>query len=623
MNFINNLSIRIKIIILIVVISTINIVFASFSYFSYDKKDYYKEIIDKLNILSDIIGESNSATMLFKDYKIANEYISSLKVDKNILQANIFLSDSTKLANYTSKFKSLKTEKKYDFSIKKDTIIFYDDIITINKPIEFDFDYIGTVRIEYSLAGYDEKVNRYIRIIFIILSISIIAATILAFIFQKIITKPIFGLYNTMNKISRKKDYSIRSKNTTKDEIGKLSDGFNTMIHQIEKQNNELNTAKENAVSSLKAKERFLANMTHELRTPLNSIIGLSSLIEETSLNNEQKNYLSNIKSSSSHLLSIINDLLEFSKLGSGKLNFEKREFTIRSTIDRIKDSMKFELDKRNLEFKTAIDDSVPHLLIGDEYRLNQVLINLIGNAIKFTPKGSITLTIKVLFETESKSNLEFKVIDTGIGIKPDRQKIIFDSFTQESFGTSREYGGTGLGLSITKELIELQGGEIRVESEKNKGSSFIFIIPFQKKLITDSFVNYKKNYAPENIKILVVDDNEMNLLFTKSLLIKRNFMVETSNNGIEALEKINTGNFNLLLLDLYMPEMDGYQISKKIRSLDNENLKNIPIIAITAAATISEIKKCFKFGMNDYLTKPVDNEVLISKILAILHIKE
>ena len=618
MNLINNLSIKTKIVLLIVIISTINIVAASMFFLDYEKKRYKKEIKNKIEVLSNIVIEFNTVTMLFEYKDVASEYISSLKKDEHVLKVQLIKKDNTEFAVYESKKEQKKVE--FNYSVIKDTITFINNVAIVNKPIFFDNDTLGAVRIQYSLDEHSKKVENYTKTTVIILMISILLSLILAFIFQKIITKPIFMLYNTMNKISINKDYSIRSKIRSKDEIGQLSDGFNSMIFQIEQQTNYLNKAKEKAVVSLKAKERFLANMTHELRTPLNSIIGLSNLLSETELKSEQNNYLNNIKSSSSHLLNIINDLLEYSKLGANKLQFEKREFEITKIIERIEGSMKFELQKKNLKFSTYINKDVKHILIGDEHRLNQILINLIGNAIKFTPEGSIKLEVYKLFETESVINIEFKIIDTGIGIKKEKQKIIFDSFSQASDGITREYGGTGLGLSITKELIEHQGGEIKVESTKNKGSVFSFIIPYKKKKNANTVLNLKQNYAPNNIKILVVDDNDMNLLFTKSLLIKRKFDVETSNNGNDAIDKIKNDNFNIILMDLYMPEIDGYETTRKIRLLDNENKKNIPIIALTAAATIIEIDRCFKVGMNDYLIKPFEVEKLVNKILKLIN---
>jgi len=373
---------------------------------------------------------------------------------------------------------------------------------------------------------------------------------------------------------------------------------------------------KELAEASLKAKERFLANMTHELRTPLNSIIGITSLLDETDLNREQKTFLNNIKLSSDHLLVIINDLLEFSKLGSGKLQLEKNRFNIRRSLERIKSTMQYELKKRKLDFSYKVNPGVPHFVIGDDYRLNQILINLVGNAIKFTPKGSIEILVNKLSETESKLDIEFMVKDTGIGIRKEKQDSIFHSFTQESNGTTREYGGTGLGLSITKQLVELQDGNIKVESKKGQGSTFIFNIPYLKKTFLAKIEKNTEIITPANEKILVIDDNAMNLMFTKSILVKSQFLTETAQNAHDALQMIENSDFDLILMDLHMPEMDGYELTKKIRNNNNDNIKNTPIIALTAAATINEINKCFEAGMNDYIIKPFKKEDLISKIL-------
>ncbi len=444
-------------------------------------------------------------------------------------------------------------------------------------------------------------------------------AFILASSFQSIITSPIIQLHKLINKIYVNKDYSIRSVYDSKDEVGHLSRGFNNMIKQIEKQNIDLINSKEIAESSLKAKERFLANMTHELRTPLNSIVGITSLLSETELNQEQKTYLENINLSSEHLLAIINDLLEFSKLGSGKLQIEKNEFNIRRTLERIKNTMQYELEKRKLHFSFKVDPDVPHFIVGDEYRLNQILINLVGNSVKFTPKGSIEIAINILSETESNIKLEFRVKDTGIGIKEEKQKIIFDSFTQESNGTTREYGGTGLGLAITKQLVELQEGKIKVESIKGQGSTFIFNIPYLKKTLFTQKKNKESKAEiniPANEKILLIDDNAMNLTFTKSILSKSKFIVDTALSAMEALQIIEEKDFDLILMDLHMPEMDGYELSGKIRNSTNEKTRCTPIIALTAAATSNEINKCFDVGMNDYLIKPFKTEELISKIL-------
>ncbi len=615
--FLKNRSIRTKIIILIVFISTVNVLIGSIIYFNYDKKIFYQDIKQKIKILLKTTGSLNTPAIDFKNTKEANKDLKILSADKNVEIAYLIIKGEI-FAQY--KRDDNVKDLKININEYTDTIIFLDkkEKVLANMPVISDGKVIAEIRMQYDISDLKEKIKDYYKIIFLIIFSTSIIASILAFGLQKHITQPIIKLHKLMDKISQQKDYSLRSNINSKDEIGKLSKGFNSMLMQIEKTNNELSYQKELAESSLKAKERFLANMTHELRTPLNSIIGLTSLLNDTDLNFEQRNYLENIKLSSDHLLAIINDLLEFSRIGSGKLHFEKNEFSIRLSVERIKNTMQYELRKRNLKFNCSVDKDIPHIVIGDDYRLNQILLNLVGNAIKFTPKGKIEIIVKKIFETKQKIDIEFRVKDTGIGIRKEKQKVIFDSFTQENDETTRKYGGTGLGLAITKQLVELQGGKIRVESEKDKGSTFIFNIPYEKKKIDISppVKNKNESQKASNEKILLIDDNKMNLLFTKSILEKSNFIVETAQNAETALEKLKKQQFDIILMDLYMPEIDGFELTKKIRNLENEYFKKIPIIALTAAATVNEINKCFDAGMNDYLIKPFNKEDLISKIL-------
>ncbi len=612
-----NLSIRTKIILLIVIVSTINIILASLVQYYYERLLYNLEIKQKLSILSNVIGDSNTGAITFNNKKESLDYLSSLKTDEDVQGAIILLPDSSLFAEFKNS-ESLHTPK-YNIPLKSDTTIFDHNILISSKPIYLEGEIIATLRIAYSLSEYKKKEKQYISVMLYIVGLSIVTGTFLALLFQGGITRPIFKLYHVMNRISFKKDYSIRSEIKSRDEVGKLASGFNFMIEQIEQQNNELKTAKNQSDTALKTKEKFLANMTHELRTPLTSIVGLSSLLEETELNHEQKEYLENIKHSSDHLLAIINDLLEFSKLGTGKLQLEKSQFSIHKTIERIERSMEFELKNRKLDFITSIEESIPHFVIGDEYRLTQILINLVGNAIKFTPTGSIRIEVKNLTDDNDTIVVEFAVIDTGIGIIEEKQELIFESFTQESSDTNRKYGGTGLGLAITKQLVEIQDGKIKVKSKKGEGSSFIFTIPYQKRQTTDSDKYKDQLISLENSKILLVDDNPMNLLFAKSMLDKNHFITETCNSGDDALQKLKVGNYHLILLDLHMPKMDGYELSRIIRSFGDKEKSNTPIIALTAAATLNEIKKCFDSGMNDYLIKPFKKEELLTKIISLL----
>lgn len=620
MNLFKNQSIQTKIILLIVAVSTINALITVFIQFYNQKAAYKKEVKEKLRILSEVIGQSNLATIEFNHKPDAVDYLSSLKADKHIEYATIFLPDSTKLAEYKSVGRQPNDE--FNIPLLSDTIIFKDEVLILVKPIVHKGDPIASIRFEYSMEEYRVKQKQYLKLMLLLIGITVLLATILAFVFQRVLTKPLFSLYHIINKISFRKDYSIRANVSSSDEIGKLTDGFNFMIHQIEQQNNELKKAKLDSDSALKAKERFLANMTHELRTPLNSIIGLANLIEDTELNEEQEKYITNLKISSDHLLAIINDLLEFSKLGSGKYQLEKHEFSIRRSVDRIAHSVEFELKNRNLEFESIVDESLPHFVVGDEHRLNQIILNLVGNAIKFTPKGSIKIEIRVLSETDESINVEFSVEDTGIGIVKEKQEIIFESFTQESNDTTRQYGGTGLGLAITKQLVEIQNGKIWVESEKFKGSKFKFIIPYSKKLLKQPEISAEQIKSMKAKKVLVVDDNAMNLLFTKSLLEKNGFVALSSQSGKDAIKKIKKENFDVILMDLHMPEMDGYETCIEIRKLEGQNKHKVPIVALTAAATINEIKKCFDSGMDDYIVKPFKKEELFAKLLSLLRNK-
>jgi two-component system, sensor histidine kinase len=610
-----SLSIRTKIIFLIVAVSTINTIFLTITEYYSEKHQYFKNTIQRLRFMSKVIGESNNVAIIFKDKKSAESYLLSFKVDEYIENAALLLPDSSILAKYSKSDKPFFDE--IVIPIGEYIVQITDNYIITSNPVIFENETIATIRIDYNLQEYKQKQKQFIFSALIIILGSTFTATILAFFFQKVITRPVYKLEQVMDQITREKDYSIRSHNKGADEIGKLSVGFNSMIEQIEQQNNDLKNAKSQSDDALKAKERFLANITHELRTPLSSIIGLTSLIQDTELNKEQLEYFENIKTSSEHLLSIINDLLEFSKLGSGKFQFEKKVFSLRHSIARIEGSLEFEIKHRNLEFHTSFSDDVPKTVVGDEFRLNQILINLIGNAIKFTPHGKVEVIVTKKEENDNTILLEFRVKDTGIGISKDKQDIIFESFTQESSSTNRKYGGTGLGLTITKQLIEMQQGKISVESEKDKGSCFIFFLPFDKK-IPQLISSVKEQKQLPNLKVMLIDDNDMILKLTKSILQKSNFKVSTFLDGLSAIESLKKEDFDVVLLDLHMPETDGFEISKMIRALDDKEKNKIPIVALTAAATNNEIHKCFETGMNDYIVKPFNKEELITKLLTL-----
>ncbi|MCB9233609.1 MAG: response regulator [Bacteroidia bacterium] len=407
------------------------------------------------------------------------------------------------------------------------------------------------------------------------------------------------------------------------DENGKLmgSTGLAVDITTHIEAERKLYHAKQLAEKSAKSKEDFLANMSHEIRTPMNAIMGFSKLLIQTPLTAEQREYLKAINSSGDTLMVIINDILDLSKIEAGKLRFESRDFDLRELVSSLVDVFQPRLREKNLTLKTQIDPGVPQIVVGDPVRLNQVLLNLVGNAIKFTEKGSVRIEINEIAQSEGKSKLEFHVTDSGIGIAEDKQDEIFASFAQASTDTTRKYGGTGLGLTISKRIIELQGGKIGVKSEVGVGSDFYFILDF----LTSSSEAGQKDSPLEvriqprpDLHILLVEDNAMNQILAKKVLESFGMKITVAQNGQDALEKLREFSFNLVLMDVQMPIMDGYEATRIIRRDFPENLRNIPIIALTAHAVSEEIDKCRAAGMDDYSSKPFQPETLYAQIVGL-----
>jgi signal transduction histidine kinase/ActR/RegA family two-component response regulator len=386
---------------------------------------------------------------------------------------------------------------------------------------------------------------------------------------------------------------------------------------ELEEINLKLKEEKRIAQKATQSKSDFLSTMTHELRTPLNAVIGISNMLEEESNEQKRKEALQTLKFASKNLLSLINDILDFNKLESGNVNLEEVSFNLTTLLQNIRMSFQLQASQKSIRFTVHRSGNVPEMVMGDPTRLTQVLSNLVSNAIKFTEQGFVRMYAELVHEKSGKARIRFIVKDTGIGIPPEKQDLIFNSFQQADQSTSRKFGGSGLGLAISKKIIELSGGQLKLESQEGLGATFMFELPF--KLVNDESTDVLKEVTIEELeemksqlrykRVLLVDDNEMNLFVARNILQSMEVDPIEASSGFEAIDIFEERtDFSMVLLDLQMPGIDGYETARTIRSINSK----IPIIALTASSKEEVNMSSSGFRFNGFIRKPFEVDQLI-----------
>ena len=568
----------------------------------------------KLALTADIVGQNCSVALLFDDQKTAQEVLNGLAHDPDITEAVIQNRSNAIFASYN---KPAAVWKGFwpDFLPKTrqvNRLVFYN-----NETLVGQISLTAELYHPYQALLDNTAINA--GIIFLALLISGLFVLRL----QRSLLRPILLLADTARRIAKYNDFSIRSHYQGDDEISDLSDAFNNMLKQIQlneasleqlvqNRTQQLEMAKLDAETANQTKSAFLANMSHEIRTPMNAIVGLVELCLNSQMTPKQREYLQRVETSSRSLMTIIDDILDFSKMEAGKLQLEQIPFLLEEMLEQVFDTMNQLATRKGLLLKYHPHNRY-HTVTGDPQRLRQILINLIGNAIKFTEQGEINVTVVELSRSAEQVYLQFCVSDTGIGISPAKQRQLFQAFSQADTSVTRHYGGTGLGLVISKQLVEQMGGSIELQSQEGVGSRFIFSVTLG---ITDlvgvkhsephalQLFNNPKFQSLQGAKVLLVEDNEINRIVLVELLEKQGVQVEIAENGVEALHKLEHNHYDCVLMDVQMPIMDGFQATLRLKEITA--LKDLPVIAMTANAMKQDRQKCLEVGMVDFISKPI-----------------
>ena len=543
--------------------------------------------------------------------------------------SKLILTDGTRLnPNANLPLTSFVEEQLLD-SKEISSSIGYEEI-TVAGPIRTaDESLIGYICVKFSLREARKILYKTTVACLLITGVSLLVGTLISIWFAARFSQPILKVVQFAGTIGSG-NFSKRVHINRRDEIQDLADSVNRMAKNLEDHTRKLEVARVEAEEASKAKSEFLATMSHEIRTPLNGITSLAKLLLYTELDGQQKEDVETIQYSVESLRQIISDILDFSKIEAGQLELYRQEFELAKVVRRICRPFQSICETKEIEFLLNLDPRLPIRVTGDSLRLEQVLRNLLSNAIKFTEAhGAIVVNIFVEEFCESQADIHFAVSDTGIGIPEEKTHLIFESFKQADSTTTRKYGGTGLGLSISQRLIEMMGGTIWLKSKEGIGSRFHFVIPVavetegdkqpegEEELEQKNFLDEEEEKLFKSRRVLLVEDNEINQSATKRVLEKNGCRVIIAHNGGEAIATLNKDRFDIVLMDLHMPGINGLETTRKIRKSE-EPYAEVPIVALTAHGVQGVVEECLATGMNGFVSKPVDYDRLLKLIEAV-----